>query len=378
MKKIITFFLSVLCFVIILCGCEKAETDLGLVSGEKAVGSLELEYATQFSADYYDGGYTLITLGDNSKFLVIPEGKSCPDGISSDIIPIYKPLDNIYLAATSAMSLIDAVGGTDAVKLSGTKAENWYNENAALAMRNGDILYAGKYNEPDYELILDNSCRLAIESTMIGHASEVKEKLESLGIPVLVDRSSLEKHPLGRTEWIKLYGVLLGKEEKAKEAFDKQISYLDELSDVSDNTPTVAFFHISSSGLVVVRKSGDYISKMIELAGGKYVFDNIGDPEKDTSTVTIEAETFFAGAKDADILIYNSAIDGVISTIDELTVKNPLLKEFKAVKEGNVWCTNKNMYQDTMKLGQMIRDFNTVFSGNGSNSEKLDFLYKLK
>lgn len=378
MKKIITFFLSFFCIAIILCGCGKNEIDTVLGNGKKAVGSLELEYATQFSADYYDGGYTLLTLGDNSRFLVIPEGKECPNGISKDITPIYKPLNNVYLVSTSAMSLIDAVGGLDAIKLSGTREENWYNENAVRAMQNGDILYAGKYNEPDYELILDNSCRLAIESTMIGHASDVKEKLESLGIPVFVDRSSLEKHPLGRTEWIKLYGILFGKEEKAKELFDEQTACLDELSETSEEEVTAAFFHISSSGFVVVRKSGDYISKMIELAGGKYVFDNIGDPEKDTSTVTIEAETFFAGAKDADVLIYNSAIDGEIHSIDELIAKNSLLKEFKAVKSGNVWCTNKNMYQDSMKLGQMVQDFNTVFSGNATNSEKLNFLYKLQ
>ena len=64
-----------------------------------------------------------------------------------------------------------------------------------------------------------SSCDLAIESTMIYHNPEVKEKLEQLGIPVLVERSSYESHPLGRTEWMKLYAVLLGKEEAAETAF---------------------------------------------------------------------------------------------------------------------------------------------------------------
>ena len=48
---------------------------------------------------------------------------------------------------------------------------------------------------------------------MIYHKPEVQEKLEQFGIPVLVEHSSYESHPLGRTEWLKLYGVLLGKEE---------------------------------------------------------------------------------------------------------------------------------------------------------------------
>ena len=76
-------------------------------------------------------------------------------------------------------------------------------------MEDGRMLYAGKYNAPDYERILSGSCDLAVESTMIYHSPEVKEQLERLGIPVLVERSSYERHPLGRMEWLKLYGVLL-------------------------------------------------------------------------------------------------------------------------------------------------------------------------
>ena len=75
-------------------------------------------------------------------------------------------------------------------------------------MEQGDIIYAGKYNAPDYELILSGGCDFVIENMMIMHTPEVKEKLENFGIPVMVDRASYEEHPLGRCEWVKLYGVL--------------------------------------------------------------------------------------------------------------------------------------------------------------------------
>ena len=94
----------------------------------------------------------------------------------------------------------------------------------------GEILYAGKYNAPDFERILSSSCGLAVESTMINHVPEVREKLEELGVPVLVDQSSYEPHPLGRTEWIKLYGALLGKEDEAERLFAEQAAYLDAVS----------------------------------------------------------------------------------------------------------------------------------------------------
>ena len=79
------------------------------------------------------------------------------------------------------------------------------------------MLYVGKYSAPDYETILSQGCNLAIESTMIYHSPEIQEKLETLGIPVLVERSSYESHPLGRMEWMKLYGCLLYTSDAADE-----------------------------------------------------------------------------------------------------------------------------------------------------------------
>ena len=117
---------------------------------------------------------------------------------------------------------------------------------------------------------------------------------------------------------------------------------------------------------------------MIELAGGKYVFDDIGDPEKSTSTVTIEMETFFAGAKEADVIIYNSTIAGEIGNISELLAKNALLAEFKAVRNGNVWCTAQNMYQDTTQLGQMIRSLHRIFSGEADDLDEVPYFSRLK
>ena len=160
--------------------------------------------------------------------------------------------------------------------------------------------------------------------------------------------------------------------------FREQKEFLTDVLTAENTGKTAAFFHISSSGRVVVRKSGDYVSKMIELAGGKYVFDDIGDPEKSTSTVTIDMETFFAGAKDADVIIYNSTIAGEVNSIPELIGKSGLLAEFKAVKEGNVWCTAQNMYQDTTQLGQMIKSFHLIFSGAADGLDELPYFYRIK
>lgn len=55
------------------------------------------------------------------------------------------------MAATAIMSLLDAVDAIDQVKFSGLNASGWYVEDAKKAMESGDMIYAGKYSEPDYE-----------------------------------------------------------------------------------------------------------------------------------------------------------------------------------------------------------------------------------
>lgn len=375
-----------ICIVLILAllaGCASTvpavgqANDKGLGNGWQKERSMELKYAKNFSVDYYRGGYALISISDGSRFLTVPEGMDTPAGIDRDIVILKKPVDHIYLVATSAMCLFDALGSLGSIRMSGTDAGGWYVPNAKAAMENGDILYAGKYSKPDYEQILANNCKLAIESTMINHSPDVKEKLEELGIPVLTEQSSYEKHPLARTEWIKLYGALLGKEDEATRIFDEQVAYLDSVSGLENTGKTVAFFYISSSGSAITRKSGDYVTKMIELAGGNYIYHDLGDPDTATSTVTLEMEEFYATAKDADYIIYNSSIDGGVSNLQEFVAKNKLLADFKAVKSGHVWCTGKNLFQETTQLGLMISDIHQMLvSGDGLT--KLNFMYKLQ
>ena len=366
-----------LVLALLLTGCTGANTEQ-TQSDWVPERSMPLQFATQFQVDYYSGGYKLISLADGSKFLVVPEGCEVPESAPKDAVPLYQPIENIYLAATSAMCLFDALNRLDAITLSGSRAESWYIESARKAMEDGKILYAGKYSEPDYEMLLSHSCPLAVESMMIGHASDVKQKLEELGIAVLTDQSSMEEHPLGRTEWMKLYAALLNEEDRAEALFNEQVAYLNDALQGENPQKTVAFFHISSSGYVVARKSGDYVTKMLELAGGRYVFSDLGDRETKTSTVNIEMEQFFAAAKDADYIIYNSTIGGEIHSMEELLEKSALLAQFKAVRNGNVWCTQKNMYQETTQLGQMIQSFRKIFSGEADGLTQLPFLYRLQ
>ena len=375
----------------------ESESDLDISDfdiGEELVyeKSLELQYAENFKVDYYEGGYTLLTITmDGTQFLIVPENGDVPQTLEKEIVVLKSPVKDIYLVASSAMDIFSELDGLSSIAFSGQKEDGWFIEAAREEMHKGNILYAGKYSKPDYELLVSNHCALAIENMMISHSPEVVENLENFGIPVMIDYSSYESHPLGRVEWVKFYGALLGKEEEAEKIFADQAEILERVSasEAPSGHPsmpekqgnnkertykTVAFFFITSNGMVQVRQSSDYVPKMIELAGGSYIFQNLGDPETKRSTMNMQVEEFYSSAKDADFLIYNSSIDGGVSSVEELLDKCELLADFRAVENGNVWCTTNDMYQQSLAIGYFIEDIHAMIQGENDN---MNYLYHL-
>ena len=368
--------------VLTLCACgDKAQDG---ANGEDAAVSwdelsfdktMPLDYATQFSVSFAGDDYKRITIGQDQEFLLVAEGAAVPSGVPEGVTILQQPLDEIYLVASAAMDSFAQLDAVDSIRFSGRKESDWYIEQAKEAMSAGDMLYAGKYSEPDYELILSQGCDLVLENTMIYHSPEVIEQFETLGIPVLVEMSSYESEPFGRMEWIKLYGALVGKEDEATALFEEK---MDSVSGILDAEPTgkaVTFFYVTSNGAVNVRKSTDYVAKSIAMAGGEYVSFDSTEEENAQSTVTIQMEAFYSGAHDADVLIYNSIIDGGLTTIDELLALEPLLGDFKAVQSGDVWCLTKDFYQESLELSDLVVDLHTVLSGADT---PLRFLTKLQ
>ncbi len=379
MKRLAAMLLCV-CLLLPLCACGSGASagDSWEISAALTYDhSMERAYAEGFSVDYYQDGYALLTIQhEETRFLVVPEGRQAPDDLAADVVPLQQPLTDGYLAASAVMDMFLSLDALEALSFTSIKEEGWYLEGAREAMAQGTLVYAGKYSAPDYEQLHAAKCSLAIENTMIYHTPEVKEQLERLGIPVLVDRSSYEQDPLGRMEWIKVYGLLTGKEAEAQAAFAAQSAALDAVITPEQTGKTVAFFYITSNGEANVRRSTDYIPRMIEMAGGAYIFTDLGAEEDNaSSTVTMQMEEFYAAAKDADYLVYNSTIDGVLPSVEALVAKEPLLANFKAVQAGQVFCTAENLYQSSMELGTFILDLNKMLTGD---TAEMVFLYQLE
>ena len=369
------------------------------LSGLQYLSQDENEYAQGFAIYRYENDYAVLAAGDGRSYLIIPEGGQVPDSPDNELIILQKPLDRIYLAASAAMCQFDEIGAVDNVILSGLEKDGWYIEAAREAMEKGTLKYGGKYSTPDYEMIVASGVNLAIESTMIHHTPKVQEKLEKLGIPVLIDRSSYEGEPLGRAEWVKVYGLLTGREEEAAQAFAEQKGYVEALRGNAEQEPqndsgnaeqgsqnasgdveeagiepkTVAIFSINSTRQVVTKSAGDYFGKMVEIAGGT-LCTPANDPGRASQTVSMEA--FYAAAEQADILIYNASIEDAPEDMQQMCAKDNVLAQFRAVKEGNVWCMRSSLYQYASRTGAIIRDLHAILAGEAD--EETEFFFRLK
>lgn len=355
------------------------------------VGREELKYAEGFAVDYYDGGVTLIRVCENN-FLFLPKGFAekkdaqeqlkIGDELAKNLVTLEKP-SNIYLTATSVMAFLHDIDEMTSIGFAGTKSDGWGLDYAREALEGGKIKFAGKYSAPDYEMLVKEDCDLAVFSTMITHAPDVSDKMKEVGIPVFVDYSSYESHPLGRTEWIKVYGAIFDKQEFAAATFSAQDALLQSAETLEKTDAEIAFFSISSSGKISARKSEDYVAKMIEIAGGRYAYKSVDDAVVSALAINMEREAFFRETSDSDIIIYNTTTGGGFDSKDSLIKAHPLLSELSAVQKGNIWVTTDAFYQSTTSHGSMVAELAEIIRlGNDMNAseseEKFTFFKKLK
>ena len=132
MKKIVGVLGVAFCLMLAGCASQKQDTiekrNTDISKDLTYDHSMELEYAKMFAVDYYQNDYALVTIADDGKYLIVPEGESVPEDMDKDITVLQQPIQNIYLAASAAMDMFVATDALDAVRFSSLKADGWYIE----------------------------------------------------------------------------------------------------------------------------------------------------------------------------------------------------------------------------------------------------------
>ena len=322
--------------------------------------SLELEYADNFAVDYYKGGYIIFKdVEGGREYLIVPENKSDPENLPKDLKVLHAPITNLYIDSSAMVAFMTSVDSKlEALKLVTNERDSWYLDDVVAAMDAGKIKYAGKYNSPDYEMLVAADIQLCVCTTMANSSPEILAKYDELGIPYFVESSSKENHPLARMEWMKLMGIICGKAEEANTAFNVQKEIVDSVSSAQASDKTVAIFYYSNDGTkVYIRNANDYIAVMLKLAGGVYVAEDLKPGESGNTTATLEE--LFEIVCEADYIFYMNYY-AKFTTLEDFIAFNEINKEFKAVKDKKVWYTSPDFSQKANALGDIISDMHKV------------------
>lgn len=177
--------------------------------------------------------------GNVVKYLIVPEDVEVPVGLEQDMIIVKKPVDHTYAESDEILNTMKDLDLLDNVAAVGMKSKDCTVSEIADKMKakdgekNAEVAYAGTADKLKLKNLVKSGVNLAMfsgdilpkeDSKQTEQFEELTEKLATLGIPVLVDRSSEEKTELGKQEWIKVYGVLYGCEELTNEKFDAAVA----------------------------------------------------------------------------------------------------------------------------------------------------------
>ena len=196
------------------------------VSAEDEEGSSTQKVKT--TADYQMELYQASVV----KYLIVPEGVELPAGLDKKAIIIRLPKTSVYVSSDEAAADLESLGLLDLIKATGVTEDTCKNEALKALLKDKKVISAGTLADLNYTELLKAKVDLVIgtgdelfskktdnDKTAKDYQEQytkLSERLALLDIPMLIDRSADEKDPKGQLEWLKLYGVLFGKEEEAK------------------------------------------------------------------------------------------------------------------------------------------------------------------
>jgi iron complex transport system substrate-binding protein len=266
--------------------------------------SLTLEYAAGFKVYYHNNVKEVEVLqpfqGATSgyRYLLVPHNEEVP-AHDADVKVIRIPLNTIACTSTTHIPLLDYLGETD--KLTGFATTDFISSEK-MRVR----VDAGKVTELGIDKGL-NLERLAVlkPSMLMGYAMSSDygqfKKIEELGVPVVINAEYMEKHPLGRAEWIKFMALFFNKEKQADSAFQSiKKGYLETkaLADKVTTHPTVLSGAVYGDAWFVPGGQS-YVAKLFNDAGFQYLWRD--DPSNGSLQLTLEG--VYDKGRDADFWV---------------------------------------------------------------------------
>lgn len=307
--KLNEYIFSAAALVLSVCGCSRAS------GTDETADDLNPQFLNIEALP--EGGYSLVSI---SPF----------DG-SRDTLAVKRPMNRLVVMSTSYIGFLDAVDGCSAVV--GVSGIEYVCDSAIVSRAaRGEVADVGFDASPDYEKILALKPDLLLTYSASPVKSRFLSKLESLGIRVFIVNEHLERHPVARAAYVRLFGALVGDMAAADSVLSAvTLRYCSvrasvRMSASRRNAKTASgrkvLVNIPYNDQWFIPGQENYLSNLVKDAGGEI----LGSEPGKAASSTVSIEKAYSLAKDADLWLNV----GWCRTADDLVSANPLFADFLA------------------------------------------------
>lgn len=351
-----TLFNVAFCFIIVIF------TSCNRESGQIPEHNLVQE--ADNIALYQHEGYEEVVIFNSegkevARYVLNPGKEDLKTKIKKGATEIKVPLKNLVLDSEVYSGALEELN-SDSLISGMFDAAFVTSENLKEKIKEGKIANLGSTSSANLEKIIS----LAPEAMLISYFDGMQtQNLEIADIPVIKMYDLQEPTPLGRAEWIRFIGRLIGQGEKADSIYnDVKTKYknIAAAQKGKNNKPKV-ITDLLYQGVWYVPGGKSYQAKMIKDGGGEYFKSSDRTPV----TLNLTSEQAIADGGDADIWIIRHYGDE--KELKQILESDPLYREIKAYKNGKVY------YSDTSKSGLfrefpfhpelLLNDYRIIFGG---------------
>lgn len=329
--------------------------------GENTNDTLNLvSFAQNFKIYPLETGYKLVIKysSTESEYYLFNDTATIPDHLVNKTI-IRTPVKSAVAFSSTQWSVFQKLGEIDRIK--GILESNYTKNEEILALvAEGRITDVGMSTNVNAEKLINLQPDLILYTPYPGidfsHLGELS------GATMLSFPDYLESHPLGRAEWMKVVGLLCGKEKETKEWFDNVVRRYETLSERCSSVeakPTV-FSDLPFENQWYVPGGKSYIAKIFADAGGDYVWKD----NESAGSLHIDAESVLLKAQQADFWRVINSYDTPF-TYERLEKENELYPLFKAFEKRQLLVCDvrecgyfeKSQYEPDVLLADFIYHF---------------------
>lgn len=321
---------------------------------EGAVKSLPLDYARNLRLYSHPDGWTeaeIVNPWDTTKLLqrvaMVPRSLGdVPESVPPGVTVVRTPLERSLITTSMHLNLLSELGAHEAVA-GVTDAAYIRVGYVGDGLSAGTIVDCGATAAPTIERVIS----LSADGILVSPYETGGDygKLDKLGVPLIYTSDYAEPDPLGRAEWMKYYGMLYGKEDKADSLFNAVSCDYNRLKERIDTLLThdsrrpEVLLDVPYQGVWYVSGAASVTDVFIREAGGQNPFS----AREQGNTVAYAPERVLVEAGDADVWLIRYYSDSEMS-LGSLQRDTPMARQFDAFGRGNVYGVNtaKEMYFD--------------------------------